>query len=75
MNGTITWFNCEEVTPPAPYNGGDFTCSDLLLLYNPKNGTGRGRFYIAGKEKDITHYSHDSGNWKPTHWAFLNYPE
>jgi len=71
MKGTITWYSS---TTPPPIGEDEFcktyNWSDKIILTNSQGNLGIG-MYIIGADM----YSHNAGNWKPTHWAFINYPD
>lgn len=58
MEGTITWFKVSEQPP-----------SDIALLLQKDTMIAKGVY-----KKEVEHYFHGSGNWQPTHWAYINYP-
>lgn len=68
----IHWFSIAngELPPPAKDDFfGKNGWSDKVLITD-RTSTTVG-IYVHGAEA----WSHGSGNWQPTHWAFLNYPE
>lgn len=72
----IPWLSIAEgYLPPVstdPYNK-SAGLSDVVLIYGEPGGSpaiGSG-YYVF----DAKMWSHNSGNWQPTHWAVLNYPE
>jgi hypothetical protein len=66
--GAITWFPCDEKTPPIE----DFGRSEYILLCQQRTGyICKGRYY----EGDVRRFIPNTANWVPTHWAFLNLPE
>ena len=62
-NGTITWYRCESVKPPQ-------NNSDKVLIWRENRP-----ICVATYWKETGHWSHNTGNWQPTHWAFINEPE
>lgn len=67
--GTISWFKCETQLPLIS-NPALTSRSELVLIwkegYKPTAGSYR---------HDIELWRHSSGNWQPTHWAYLNLPK
>jgi len=71
MQGTITWFKCEEVLPPIEKPGVLGNPSEIVLVYG------------AGAYPQISYYVHTAKEWfaaesipfNITHWAYINKPE
>lgn len=71
QKGSITWFRCEDQLPPIGEEDLLKKCrwSDMVLITDGKN-IAQG-FYVY----DLQGFSHKEGNWQPTHWSYINYPE
>lgn len=69
--GTISWFSVSEL--PSLGKDGFYKkegWSDDLLMTAPARGIATGRCII-----EIEAFRPSNGNWTPTHWAYINYPE
>lgn len=66
MEGTITWFAITEGHYPPLSTG---YCSDDVLLWASGMHPTVGSWW-----PEAAHWSHRSGNWTPTHFAYINYP-
>lgn len=66
--GTIEWFKCEDQLPPIEEDS--ITNKSALLLIWKEGCDPTCATYFH----DIELWRHTNGNWKPTHWAFINHP-
>lgn len=66
MGGTITWIPCEERMPKNEYGQ---PCSNDILLWAEGKKPTAGNYWEKADQ-----FSHSGGNWRPTHWAYINYP-
>lgn len=67
--GTITWFAVHDTLPPPDPTEPDGTWSIQVLLYDKEGFLSFGKYYPS-----LDKFRHNSGNWQPTHWAFINLP-
>lgn len=66
MQGTITWINCDDKLPENEHGQ---PCSNDILLIAPGQRPTTGSYWALADQ-----FSHSAGNWRPTHWAYINYP-
>ena len=64
---TITWYECDK-TKPAIQDG---SSENILLLHVATHRIDTGKYW----EGEAQVFLPFKGNWHPTHWAYLNYPE
>lgn len=67
--GNIQWYEIAKDGVPKKMPGDDIT-SNLILYSDTLDQFTRGAYIHA-----INRWTHNSGNWQPTHYAFINYPE
>jgi hypothetical protein len=67
--GTITWYEIAKgELPPIPKTD---ECSDPVLIWAEGKLITQATYWFA----EAGFFRHNSGNWQPTHWAFINNPE
>lgn len=67
--GTITWFECTKLLPKKDNR---FSYSDNVIVTDKVN-IQIGSYCHNPAQGDP--YWHIHGDWTPSHWAFINFPE
>jgi len=66
----INWISVNNNLPPNDKEAPNIICSINVLIWREGLSIVEG-FYMP----EIGVWRHGSGNWQPTHWAFINVPK